>query len=468
MALDPHLLQKLTDCVGEQHVLLGDDVRARAKHVWNPEPRQAAAIVRPADTGQVSTILRACCEARQRVVTHGGLTGLVDGDRSDENDLVLSLERMRQIEQIDPIGKTLQVQAGCVLESVQQTADKHGLSFGLDLGARGSCTIGGNIATNAGGLSVLRHGMTREQVLGLEVVLMDGTVLSSMNTLMKNNAGYDLKHLFIGSEGTLGVITRAVLRLRPATSSCNTALLACPSFTDVTHILQHLDTAMAGQLNAFEVLWKSVVAINTDEQLPGTVKAPLTLNEPYYVIAETRGANIEHDATLFEQALQHCFKSGWASDGVFAQSSNERANLWAIRENIELMLEHDPNYVFDISLPISAMDHYVQALDIELQAVWPNTKLFTYGHMADGNLHIIVAPPAIDSPDEQYQHVNRLVYEPLQSLGGSISAEHGIGFSKKPWLSLSRSETEIKLMQSLKQLFDPHQLLNHGRIVDPC
>jgi len=296
------LITELIDCVGTDHVLQGAAVRERAKHFWNSEPRQAAAIVRPSSTAEVAAVLTACHNHRQSVVTHGGLTGLVDGDRSSDDDVVLSMERMRTVEAVDTPGKNVTVQAGCLLETVQHTAAKHNLSFGLDLGARGSCTIGGNIATNAGGLSVLRHGMMREQVLGLEVVLMDGTVLTSMNAMLKNNAGHDLKQLFIGSEGTLGVITRAVLRLRPATRSVETAFLGCLSFSAVSDTLQYLDEELAGQLNAFEVLWAPVVALNTDPTKHGTVAPPLPLEYPFYVITEMRGADVNNDKTRFENA----------------------------------------------------------------------------------------------------------------------------------------------------------------------
>jgi len=472
MTINKQLLTKLTECVGKPNVLLGNDISARAKHFYNSDPREAAAIVRPANTSEVSKVLALCHQERQSVVTHGGLTGLVDGDKTTEADLILSLERMQDIESVNPVDKTMTVQAGCVLESVQRSAASHELSFGVDLGARGTCTIGGNIATNAGGLSVLRYGMMREQVLGLEAVLMDGTVLSSMNGLLKNNAGYDLKHLFIGTEGTLGVVTRAVLRLRAATTSSSTALLACQSFEDVTCILRQLEKSLAGQLNAFEVLWKPVVALNTDPTLPGTVPAPIALNEMYYVITESRGANDSADASTFEQALQICFDKEWAIDGVIAQSGQEQANIWAIRENIDLMLDHEPHYVFDVSLPIHSMDGYILNLHNGLQNTWPGTKLFSYGHVADGNLHLIIAPtvsePGTAPEESQYDTINRMVYEPLQSVGGSISAEHGIGLSKKTWLKYSRNETEIRVMQSLKQLFDEHNLLNPGRIVDPC
>jgi len=473
MPIEKKLLRDLCACLGEEHVLQGRSVRERATHFWNPEPRRAGAILRPNSTKQIATALRLCHSSRQSVVTHGGLTGLVDGDRSDENDVVLSLERFANIESVDRVGKTLTVQAGCVLEAVQQAAVENELSFGLDLGARGSCTIGGNIATNAGGLSVLKHGMMREQVLGLEVVLMDGTIISSMNAMLKNNAGHDLKQLFIGSEGTLGVITRAVLRLRAATSSVNTVFMACDNFHGVTQILSHLDRELAGQLNAFEVLWQPVVALNTNPAFAGTVNAPLSLQHPYYVIAEARGAQENSDRMRFEQALTNCVDQAWIRDAVIAKSMHERATIWSIRENIELMLSHKPNFVFDISLPIHAMADYIEQLETRLSSIWSDTKLFSYGHVADGNLHIIVAPPAKFAQSDAAlqslaEKINRIVFEPLTALGGSISAEHGIGFSKKHWLHYSRNAAEIRTMQLLKKTFDPHNLLNAGRIVDPC
>jgi len=470
MPIPQTLLEQLTHCLGEAQVLTGTAVTARAKHYWNAEPRVAAAILRPGTTDEVAQVLALCHKARQKVVMHGGLTGLVDGDRSDEDDVVLSLERMNQITEIDTVGKTMTVEAGCILQRVHERAEEENLSFGLDLGARGSCTIGGNIATNAGGLTVLRYGMMRDQVLGLEVVLMDGTVLTSMNALLKNNAGHDLKHLFVGSEGTLGVITRAVLRLRPSTRSVNTAFLACPRFKSVTSVLDHLQSHLNGQLNSFEILWKPVVQLNTDPNLPGTVSAPIELNEPYYIIAESKGSDLEQDGLIFERALDACFENEWATNGVLAQSQNEQQSIWAIRENIDLMLDNDPIYVFDVSLPIAAMESYVESIDNALQARWPNAKLYSYGHLADGNLHIIIAPPPNpeDNLEQQHQDINTLVYGPLTELGGSVSAEHGIGFSKKPWLRYSRTEQEIQTMQLLKQSFDPHNLLNTGRIVDPC
>ena len=465
------LLSRLVLVVGPENVLTGADVSSRATHFWDASPLSAAAIVRPADTAQTAAVLKLCHEAGQVVVTHGGATGLVKGHATTSNDIVLSMERMNDIEAVDLTGRTVTVGAGAILQNVQQAAEDAGLQLGLDLGARGSCTIGGNISTNAGGLSVLRYGMTREQVLGLEVVLADGTVLSSLNRMMKNNAGYDLKQLFIGSEGTLGVITRAVLRLRPATPAVATALLAFDSFDQVTATLAHLSHALNGTLDAYEVIWQPFYALNTDPERDGSSQSPLPRDYALYAIVESRGSDADETASSFEQALGNALENELITDAVIVQSERERQNIWHIREHIDIALQHDPVFVYDISLPITDMQHYVDNILAELQMRWPDVILYVYGHLADGNLHVLVAPPGGQDLDAEekarwHEYSNQLIYQPLQSLGGSISAEHGIGLSKKPYLPLSRSAAEILLMQGLKHTLDPSGILNPGKIID--
>ncbi|MGQ7844913.1 FAD-binding oxidoreductase [Granulosicoccus sp. 3-233] len=465
------LYSRLAQIVGPEHVLTGADVSARATHFWDASPLTAAAIVRPADTAQTAAVLKLCHEAGQVVVTQGGATGLVKGHASTDNDLLLSMERMNDIEPVDFTGRTVTVGAGAILQNVQQAADDAGLQLGLDLGARGSCTIGGNISTNAGGLAVLRYGMTREQVLGLEVVLPDGTILSSLNRMMKNNAGYDLKQLFIGSEGTLGVITRAVLRLRPATPALATALLAFDRFEQVSATLGHLSHALNGTLDAFEVIWQPFYALNTDTEREGSSQSPLPRDYALYAIVESRGSESDATDDQFEQALGSALENELIVDAVIVQSERERQNIWHIREHIDIALQHDPVFVYDISLPIADMQPYVDSVLTQLQQRWPDVILYVYGHLADGNLHILVAPPAEQELEAEekarwHEFSNQLIYQPLQSLGGSISAEHGIGLSKKPYLPLSRSAAEISLMQSLKRTLDPSGILNPGKIFD--
>lgn len=427
-------------------------------------------------------MLKACHEMNQSVVTHGGVTGLADGEKTTADDLVLSLERMHNIESIDTSGRTITVQAGCVLQHVQEAAQHHGLLYGVDLGARGSCTIGGNIATNAGGLSVLRYGMTREQVFGLEVVLADGTVLNSMNALMKNNAGYDLKQLFIGSEGTLGVVTRAVLRLRTNTPNVNTALLAFENFEQVTNTLAQLSTKLNSQLNAFEIIWNRFYSLSTNDAITGSTRAPLSNNYAVYAIVESQSAISDSGESVFMQSLESAMHDGTIVDAVIAQSEKERSEIWTIRENVDLVLRHQPAFIYDISLPITNMEAYLEKIEQQLKSQWPDVIVYAYGHLADSNLHITVAPKPenyVHKPDganietqvlsdeqnEWYVLCNKIMFEPLAEFGGSVSAEHGIGLLKKPYLHYSRTEQEIATMQLLKQALDPKGVLNPGKIV---
>jgi len=480
------LLSALSRIVGEDNLIGAAQLKERARHFWDASPLVAKALVRPASTDETSRVLAACHAVGQSVVTHGGITGLVDGDRTGTDDIVLSLERQQQILDVDTIGRTITVQAGVILQNVQSAAAESGLMLGLDLGARGSCTIGGNLATNAGGLSVLRYGMAREQVLGLEVVLADGTVLSSMSAMIKNNAGYDLIHLFIGSEGTLGVITKAVLRLRADTPHKATALLAFDQFENVTRCLSHLDKNLNGVLNAFEVMWQPFYRLNTHADRQDTVREPLSGDHPLYAIVETRGASESTSSHALEAALETLLETQCITDAVVAQSEKEASNIWFIREHIDIALEPTLVFAYDISLPIVSMQNYVEQLEREVQATWRDASLYVYGHLADGNLHILISPDEnsdclrdieqllADSSthiprskhDLWYQYSNQLVYAPLQELGGSISAEHGIGLLKKDYLKLSRSSSEIELMKTIKQTLDPKRILNAGKIFD--
>jgi len=476
------LIDQLKAIVGESHVLSSVQVAERAKHFWDPSPMTAMALVKPCSTDEVSAVLKLCSAYSQPVVTHGGVTGLVDGEKTTQNEIILSLERMHAIESVDIHGRTMTVQAGCILQHVHTAANEAGLLYGLDLGARGSCTIGGNISTNAGGLSVLRYGMTRDQILGLEAVLADGTIVSSMNTMIKNNAGYDLKQLFIGSEGTLGVITRAVLRLRADTPTVNTAVVAFDNFDQVKSTLRHMTTHLNTELNAFEILWNNFYQLSTDEAIEGASRPPLDSNYHAYAIIESRGSASEADKHKFNHTLELALENEMIVDAVIAQSDKERASIWQIRENVDLVLRHKPLFIYDISLPINSMQTYVDQITNSLQQLWPEVMVYAYGHLADSNLHISVAPQpqnyiknpngesthiqAFNSTEAQwYQLSNKTVFEPLRALKGTISAEHGIGLLKKPYLHYSRTAEEIALMQLLKCSLDPGNILNPGKII---
>lgn len=457
------LLNDLIAIVGPAGVLLGDDVSQRSVDWFTGAPCRAKAIIRPRNTEQLSNVMALCYQADQPVVTHGGMTGIVHGGVASPEELVVSLELMNQIEEIDHVGSTIQVQAGVTLQQVQEAAGEIDMQFPLDLGARGSCTIGGNIATNAGGIRVIRYGMMRQQVLGLEAVLSDGTVVSSLNKMLKNNAGYDLKQLFIGSEGTLGIVTRAVLRLQPYMPSEQTALVAVPSFDALTKLLSLASQELANSLSAFEALWNNHYKLMTTDS---GKHAPLLADDsPFYAIIETLGLDETQDAEHFSLILQEALEAGLITDAVLASSRAQRQGIWAIREDIEeLVKELKPMFSYDVSLPIPHMNAYVDILEEKLQAQWPQVrKMVVFGHLGDGNLHIMITVRD-DSPQSRRQ-VEQLVYSPLKEYGGSISAEHGIGLEKRDYLSISRTSEEIALMKRLKTALDPKWLLNPGKVV---
>ena len=451
------LISDIGELVGDAGLLTGDALRGRSAGIWSAAPLEALALVRPRSTDEVAGVLRLCHAAGQSVIPLGGMTGLAGAHASGPADILLSTERMKRIESIDVEGRSMVVEAGAILQKVQQAAEDAGLYFALDLGARASCTIGGNIATNAGGVRVLRYGMMREQLLGLEVVLADGRVVSSMFNLLKNNTGYDLRQLFVGSEGTLGMITRAVLRLHEAPPPIQTALLAVPGWRQVMSLLRYFDAAAPGTLAACEVMWANDYELNTGEF--SDLEPPLEPGAPYYLLIDMYGS----DREALENRLADRFECGDVVDGVIAQSGAERDRLWQIREDFEPeQRRFDGIFGYDVSLPIQYMESMVESVTRELKARDAAAELFAYGHVGDGNLHYTIYPASLPQAE-----VDELVYQPLAAVKGSISAEHGIGMDRKPYLHYTRSPAEIDLMRQLKATFDPANLLNPGKIFDP-
>ena len=456
------IVGSLRAIIGENAVLDAADTATRSAGVWRPDNLQAAALARPATTEEVSKVMAWCHANDVSVVTHGGLTGLVHGADASPDQLILSLERMRSIEEINPVQRTATVQAGVTLQALQEAVEEHALMFPLDLGARGTATLGGNAATNAGGNRVIRYGMMRDMVLGLEVVLADGTVMSSLNHLIKNNAGYDLRQLFIGSEGTLGVITRLVLRLREQPSARNMALVGLENFDNVAAFLKHMDHALGGTLSAFEAMWQEFYQLVTTPPAKG--KPPIAQDYPFYVLVESQGADRELDTQRFNNAMEAAYENGLIVDAAISQSESDCEAFWGLRDDVEQGLHGGIPIIFDISLPIGEMDRYICDLKTNMKAAIGAHKLWVFGHLGDGNLHINVQVQA-----EDYLRlrpvVEQQVYAPLAAFQGSVSAEHGIGLEKKPYIGISRSDTELALMRTLKQALDNKGILNPGKVV---
>ena len=455
------LLRRIEAVVGSQGILTGSGLRGRSAGIWSGAELEALALVRPASTQQVAEVMKLCHAARQPVIPAGGMTGLAGGHQSTAADIVLSTERMSRIESLDARSRRMTVQAGAILQTVQQAAADAGLMFALDLGARASCTIGGNIATNAGGVRVLRYGMMREQVLGLEVVLADGSILSSMFSVLKNNTGYDLRQLFVGSEGTLGIVTRAILRLQEAPLAIETALLAVPSWDRVMALLRYFDGALPGALAAFEVMWRNFYELNTGPH--SSIDPPLQGDAPYYVLLDIFISDHEQGRDKLESLLMAALERGDISDGALASSEKERARFWQIRENFEPeQSRYDLIYGYDVSLPLRDMESYVETLQRELGEYSADALAYAYGHIGDGNLHFSIYPGSRRERDA----VDEIVYRPLQALHGSVSAEHGIGIEKKAYLGYTRSDAEIELMRRTRRMLDPEGILNPGKLFD--
>jgi FAD/FMN-containing dehydrogenase len=454
------LLKALSSVLGPCGILTRDALGSRATSLWNAQPISVLALARPKTTSEVSAVLRICHEALQEVVVIGGGTGPVAGAEPAAHQIAISLERMNQIESIDPVNASCIVQAGTCLQTVQEAVADYQFLFPLDLGARGSCTIGGNISTNAGGINVLRYGSMRGLVLGLEAVLADGTVISSMNKLLKNNAGFDLKQLFIGTEGTLGIVTRAVLRLFPQQTDRQTAMIALRGFDQVVQLLNLAKQKFGALLSAYEVMWQSYL----EEQLRFHGRRnPFADRHEYYVIIEIEGADAELNETVFTNTLEYALANQIIADAVIAKSVQERRALWDLREDLEPFLSDRPSFGYDVGVPIGDMPAYVETVESNLRRRWPDSICYTMGHIADGNLHFFVKPGMDGALRED---CDEDVYSALNQFNGTISAEHGIGFEKRSWLLRTRSTEEIALMRSLKSALDPRGILNPGCVFE--
>jgi FAD/FMN-containing dehydrogenase len=417
-------------------------------------------IVSPASTEEVSSVVRACADADVAIVPQGGNTGMCAGAVPDESgtQIILSLARMNRIISVDADNFSMEVEAGCILQNIQEAAkDVHRL-FALSLGAEGSCQIGGNLSTNAGGINVVRYGTARAQALGIEAVLADGTVISSLRSLRKDTAGYDLKQLFIGSEGTLGIITAATLKLFPSPGAISTALVAIKSSGDAVRLLAYLRSELADSIEAFELVSDYVFGLVT-KHIP-ELTLPFDDHAPWYVLLDVAvGDNTEK----LEAALSGAAEGGLLLDAVIAKNSAEAERLWRMRHSIaEAERSAGEALKHDISVPVSRMEEFLLRGDRLLEELHPEAKLIAFGHVGDGNLHYNVALPAGTTDGEA---VTAAVYELTNELGGSFSAEHGIGRLKRKYLPKYRGASEIELMRTLKKALDPRNILNPGKVI---
>ena len=455
-------IDQLRGTLGSGAVQSGADIDARYFHDMAGRPvDKPRAVVRPKSTDEVSALLKICHHEKVPVTTQGGMTGLVRGTMQMPGEMVLSMERMTAIEEVDTGGGVVITQTGVPLQRLQARVGQDGFMFPLDLGARGSCTIGGNISTNAGGNRVIRYGMTRDLVLGLEAVLADGTILKGVRKYIKNNTGIDLKQLFIGTEGTLGVVTRAALRIFPAPAEQQVALCALTSFDKVRALLALSRKRLGGDLTAFEVMWNEYYRLTTE--LVKGVAAPLPTNHPFYVLLESSGSDAERIRSDLEQMLASALEDEIIHDATIASSGAAAAAIWKIRDSsVELGRAIGPNGIgFDISLAIDRMEAFADTIKKDVKKIDKDAYAIVFGHAGDGNLHLNVKyPPPVDKTEE----VSKLVYGITGDFGGSISAEHGIGITKRPYLKLSRTAEEIETMRTLKRALDPHHILNPGRI----
>ncbi|MGI9219187.1 MAG: FAD-binding oxidoreductase [Hydrogenophaga sp.] len=469
------LLDTLSNAVGAAHVLTHDDPGADLS-AWEQDWRQRArgralAVVRPGSTAEVAAVVRACAAAGVSIVPQGGNTGLVVGSVPDGSgtQVVLSLTRMNKVRAIDAANLTITVDAGCVLQAVQDAAEQAGFLFPLSLAAEGSCTIGGNLATNAGGTQVLRYGNARELCLGLEVVTAQGEVWHGLSGLRKDNTGYDLRDLFVGSEGTLGVITAATMKLYPLPAAQLTAWAAVPSLDAAVQLLglahQHLGAGLTG----FEVMGQfalSLVAKHFPQQ-----RVPLWDEHPYCVLLENSdNESEEHARAQFERLLETAFENGVVSDAVVAENLQQAHALWHIRESIPLaQAEEGLNIKHDISIPVSKIPAFCAETDALLQHEVPGVRLVNFGHLGDGNLHYNVqAPEGGDAKAflrTMEERVNTLVFDAVARYDGSISAEHGVGSLKVDKLPGYKDPVALGLMRAVKQALDPHNTLNPGRVL---
>ncbi|WP_028884438.1 FAD-binding oxidoreductase [Taylorella asinigenitalis] len=465
------LLEDLVALVGSEHVLTGEEASPYLTDWRNRYSGRCLAVVKPADTEELAEVVKLCQQADAPMVPQGGNTGLCGGATpSNKGDaVIILLSRMNKVLDVDTANDTMTVQAGCILQDVQDAADKAGRLFPLSLGAEGSCTIGGNLATNAGGTQVLRYGNARDLCLGLEVVTAEGDIVNTLKSLRKDNTGYDLRNLFIGSEGTLGIITAATLKLFPKPAAVTTAFLALEGFEQAIKVLNRSKRQFDASLTGFELI--SDYCLSIVQKHLSHIRIPFPVDTaPWYVLMEISDSEgEEHAREMFERVIGEAFENNEILDAVIAESIQQSNELWHLREAVPLAeAEVGKAIKNDISIPVSKMDEFVRITNTKLQEFMPGIQMSVFGHLGDGNLHYNVCPPDDERKADFLTHqdeIFKIVFDSVHEFDGSISAEHGIGQLKRDILPEYKDENAMWIMRKIKRALDPNSLLNPGKVI---
>ncbi|MGQ0740862.1 MAG: FAD-binding oxidoreductase [Alphaproteobacteria bacterium] len=465
--ISPIVLRRLKDAAGVGGFSENADEIAPHLSEWRGRWHgKTPLLLKPNTTGAVSRILAICNEMHTPLVPQGGNTGLVGGQIPTQGEVLLSLERMNRVRGVNAVENSLIAEAGVVLANIQKAATDVDRLFPLSLAAEGSCTIGGNLSTNAGGVGVLHYGVARDLVLGIEVVLADGRVLDMLRTLRKDNTGYDLKHLFIGAEGTLGIITAAALKLFPRPRSYSTVFAAIASAAAALPLLNRLQEATGGLVTAFEIISRAGLDLVL-KHIPGT-SDPLQPHKGWFMLAEVSNPPAFDALPALESAFEQAVDAGLLTDAVFAKNERDRAALWRLRETLsEAQKLEGASVKHDVSLPLSRIAEFLERANTAVIAVLPGARPVAFGHIGDGNIHFnIAAPPGDDAALlTAREKLERVVHDEARRAGGSISAEHGIGLAKRDELSRYKNATELEVMRALKCMLDPNNILNPGKLL---
>jgi FAD/FMN-containing dehydrogenase len=463
----PEQVQVLSDLAGPGAIINGADREPLLREWRDRWQGQSPLIVAPASTSAVAQVVAFCAENNLPIVPQGGNTGLVGG-QVPQGEILVSTKRLRAIRDVDPAGSTMTVEAGVTLHEVRTAAEEVQRLFPLSIGSEGSCQLGGILSTNAGGVNVLRYGSMRDLVLGLEVVLPDGRVWSGLNALRKNNTGYDLKQLFIGAEGTLGLVTAAVLKLFPIPQESVTALVAVPSVASALDLLALAQARSGGQVAAFELMSDRTVGL-VAKHFPA-LAPPFEATAPYYVLAEFTAGRRGALGTLVEELLAEAIEAGQVIDGVIAANTRQSGDLWALRHNASEAMKREPSYCVkcDVSVPLARLPAFLERADTAVARAAPGARVIAFGHVGDGNVHYDILGP-VEGDDAHWRdrsaEMERLVHDIVMDEGGSFSAEHGIGMLKRDELGERKSAVELDLMRAVKSAIDPKGLMNPGKLL---